>query len=218
MSKKYIFYFVSALFFLFGFFIIFAVFDPKYTDSIIEFTSEHSIVGPVLLILWRILGIIVPAIPAGVVSFAVVPFFGFLPTYLYTLTGILIGTSISFWLARNFREPLVQRFLPLQKIHKLEDRLSRKKEFFAIVGIRLFTAPVMDFSSYIAGLTKISFKKFLLATIIASIPDIGIFYFGEEFYKRIFGKRSITIAVATLFLIATLYFLFRKYQSRNKDS
>ena len=193
------------------------VFNPKYTDTIIEFTTDHSIVGPMLLILWRIIGILVPVIPSGVVSFAVVPFFGFLPTYLYTLIGILIGTSISFWLARKFRERLVARFLPLKKIHKLVDSLSRKKEFFAIVGLRLFTAPVMDFSSYIAGLTKISFKKFLLATIIASIPDIAIFYFGEEFYKRIFGKRSIIIAVATLFLIAIVYFLFRKYKYR-KDS
>jgi len=213
MNKKYIFTIVSILFFLFGFFVILLVFNPLYTDTLVKFTSEHKFYGPMFLILWRILGIIVPAIPAGVVSFAVVPFFGWQLTYLYTLIGILVGTSTSFWLARRFREPLVARFLPLQKIHKLEDSLSHKKRFAAIVTLRLFTVPVMDFSSYIAGLTKISFGKFFLATIIASFPDIGIFYFGEELYKKFFGK-SIAIGVAFLFFIALFYFLFRKYRYR----
>lgn len=214
MNKKYIFTFVSILFFLFGFTILLLVFNPQYSDSIVEFIHEHKYVGPAILILWRILGIIVPAIPAGVVSFAVVPFFGWQMTYLYTLLGILTGTSISFILARKFREPLVGRFLTLRKIHRMEDKMSKKKEFLAILGLRLFTAPVMDFSSYIAGLTKISFPKFFLATLIASIPDIAIFYFGEELYKRFFGK-SIAIGVGVLFFIALGYFLFRKYKYRN---
>lgn len=214
MSKKYLFVIISSLFLLFGFFVVLLVFNPAYTDTIVQFTTEHKFVGPIFLIFWRILGIIVPAIPAGVVSFTVVPIFGWYLTYVYTLIGILIGTSLSFWLARKFREPLVARFLPLQKIHKLENRLSHKKRFLAIVALRLFTAPVMDFSSYIAGLTKISFAKFFLATIIASIPDIGIFYFGEELSKRVFGK-SIAIGVAFLFFIAICYFLFRKYKSKD---
>jgi len=160
MNKKYIFTIVSILFFLFGFFVILLVFNPLYTDTLVKFTSEHKFYGPLFLILWRIIGIVVPVIPAGVVSFAVVPFFGWQLTYGYTLIGILIGTSTSFWLARRFREPLVARFMPLQKIHRLENSLSHKKRFLAIVALRLFTAPVMDFSSYIAGLTKISFAKF----------------------------------------------------------
>jgi len=216
MNKKYIFSIVSFLFFLFGIFIILLVFNPTYTDTLVKFTSEHKFYGPMFLILWRILGIIVPAIPAGVVSFAVVPLFGWQLTYVYTLIGIVMGTSTSFWLARRFREPLVARFLPLQKIHKLEDSLSHKKRFAAIVALRLFTVPVMDFSSYIAGLTKISFAKFFFATIIASIPDIGIFYFGEELYKRVFGK-SIAIGVGMLFFIAVSYFLFRRYKYRERD-
>jgi len=216
MNKKYIFTIVSILFFLFGFLVILLVFNPEYTDTLVEFTGEHKFYGPMFLILWRILGIIVPAIPAGVVSFAVVPIFGWQLTYVYTLIGILIGTSTSFWLARRFREPLVARFIPLQKIHKLEDRLSHKKRFAAIVALRLFTVPVMDFSSYIAGLTKISFPKFFLATLVASVPDIGILYFGEELYKRVFGK-SIAIGVGVLFFIALLYFLFRKYGYNKKE-
>src|SRR3989338_8709365 len=185
-------------------------------QQVILLIKTHSYLGPTLLILWRIIGIIFPAIPAGVVSFAAVPIFGWLKTYLYTLTGIMIGTSISFFLARKFREPLVKRFVPLKRIHEIEDKLTKRQEFLAIIGIRLFTVPVMDFSSYAAGLSKISFPKFFLATLIASIPDIGIFYFGEKLYETVFGK-SVIIAVGALFFMGAGYFIVKRFIiDRNK--
>lgn len=210
MKKKYLYAIPIIFFFLFGSLVLLVALNDSYTNITIEFTSRHLLVGPLLLITWRIFGLVIPAIPAGVVSFAFIPFFGWLATYIYTLVGILIGTSICFLLARKFREPLVKRFLPLQRIHKMEDEMSKKKQFMAIVALRLFTVPIMDFSSYIAGLTKISFKKFILATVIASTPDIGIFYFGEEVYKRVFA-RNIAVAIAGLFFLGLFYYLFKKY-------
>jgi len=184
--------------------------SSNYSEAIIQLIKENAFIGPFLLIVWRILGIIFPAIPAGVVSFAVVPIFGWLNTYLYTLTGILIGTSISFWLARRFREPLVSKFVSLKKLHQLEGELSERKRFIAIVALRLFTVPVMDFSSYAAGLTRISFPKFFLATLLASLPDIAIFYFGEQLFRTVFGK-SVIIAVGALFFLGTGYFIIKRF-------
>jgi|SRR3990167_3534434 len=181
-----------------------------WSEKVIFTISSHIFVGPLLLILWRIIGIIFPAIPAGVVSFAVVPIFGWFKTYIYTVTGILIGTSISFFLARKFGEPLAERFVPIKKLHRLEDKLTEKQKFLGIVALRLFTVPVMDFSSYAAGLTRISFPKFFLATLIASLPDIAIFYFGEKLYETIFG-RSVIIAVGALFFMGTGYFVLKRF-------
>jgi len=185
-------------------------------EKVIFTINSHIFLGPLLLILWRIIGIIFPIIPAGVISFAAVPIFGWLATYIYTVTGIMIGTSISFFLARKFREPLAGRFVPLKKLHQLEGELSERKRFLAIVALRLFTVPVMDFSSYAAGLTRISFPKFFLATLIASIPDIGIFYFGEKLYETVFGK-SVIIAVGALFFMGAGYFIVKRFIiDRNK--
>jgi len=197
---------IILILFLIGIYFVFGDSPEKVIFTI----SNHIFLGPLLLILWRIIGIIFPAIPAGVISFAAVPIFGWFHTYIYTVTGIMIGTSISFFLARKFREPLVKRFVPLKRIHKIENKLTERQEFLAIIGIRIFTVPVMDFSSYVAGLSKISFPKFFLATLIASLPDIAIFYFGEQFYKTFLG-RSLIIAVSVLFFIATGYFVIKRF-------
>jgi len=197
---------IILILFLIGIYFVFRDSPEKVIFTI----ENHTFLGPLLLILWRIVGIIFPAIPAGVISFAAVPIFGWFHTYLYTVTGIMAGTSISFFLARKFREPLVKRFVPLKRIREIENKLTERQEFLAIIGIRIFTVPVMDFSSYVAGLSKISFPKFFLATLIASLPDIAIFYFGEQFYKTFFG-RSLIVAVSVLFFIATGYFVIKRF-------
>jgi len=216
MRKKHIFISLVVILLLSSLTIVVILSKPSTIDAGIDFAERRKVIGPLLLIVWRILGIIFPALPAGVISFAVVPIFGWLNTYIYTLSGILVGTSVAFFLARTFREKLVQRFMPLKKIHKLEGEISKKKEFLAIVALRLFTVPVMDFSSYIAGLTKISYKKFMLATLLASIPDIFIFYIGEEAYKKIFGK-SVFLAVIALLTIASIYYIYKKYKPNKRN-
>jgi uncharacterized membrane protein YdjX (TVP38/TMEM64 family) len=214
-KKRHLFAFSSVILTILMLFSIFFI-SRNFSDEIIFILNTQPYIGPILLVLWRITGIIVPAIPAGIISFAAVPIFGWFATYIYTVLGILIGTSISFFLARKFREPLVSKFVPLKKLHKLEGELSERKRFVAILLLRLFTVPVMDFSSYAAGLTRISFPKFLLATFLASIPDIAIFYFGEKLYQTFFG-RSVIVAVGTLFFLSAGYFIIKRFIiDRNK--
>lgn len=188
---------------------IFSV-SRNFSDNLIYLVKTQPYLGPIVLIFLRVIGIIIPTIPAGIISFATIPIFGWFGTYIYTVIGILIGTSISFFLARRFKEPLVAKFVPLKKLHKLEGELSERKRFLAIVLLRLFTVPVMDFSSYAAGLTRISFPKFFLATLLASLPDIAIFYFGERLYQTFFG-RQIIVAVGALFFLAAGYFIIKRF-------
>lgn len=217
MSKKASFLIFLVLLLLITILILIFLVSKNFSADIVLIFNSQPYIGPVILIFWRILGILVPAIPAGIVSFAAVPIFGWLATYIYTLTGILMGTSISFWLARKFREPLVGKFVPLKKLHKLEGELSERKRFMAIVALRLFTVPVMDFSSYAAGLTRISFPKFFLATLLASLPDIAIFYFGEQLFKTFFG-RSVIVAVGALFFLGAAYFLIKRFIIDKKEA
>ncbi len=215
MRKKRIAISVIGIFGLIILLLVLIFFNPYKLNSTLEFTSEHLIIGAILLILLRIIGMIVPIIPGGIVSFAVIPIFGWFATYIYTALGIFIGTSIAFWLARIYREPLVTRFVSLKRIHELEKKISGKKQFIALVAFRLFTVPVVDISSYIVGLTKISYKKFALATFFATLPETLIFYFGEEFYKRIFGK-SLFIGVIAMLIIGSIYFIIKRYRLKLK--
>lgn len=215
MRKKHIAISSIGIFGLIVLLLVLIFFNPYRLDSTLEFTAEHLYIGAVLLVLLRILGMVVPMIPGGIVSFAVIPIFGWFATYVYTALGIFIGTSIAFWLGRIYGEPLITKFVSLKKIHELEKELSGKKEFFALVAFRLFTVPVVDISSYVAGITKVSYKKFALATFLATLPLNLTFYFGEEIYRRIFGK-NLYVGVISILIIGSIYFIIKRYRIKVK--
>jgi uncharacterized membrane protein YdjX (TVP38/TMEM64 family) len=215
MRKKHIALSAIGVFGLSLLLILAILFNPYRIDSTLQFTSEHIYIGAGLLFLLRITGVILPFIPAGIISFALIPIFGWKLAFFCTASGIFTGTSIAFFLARTYREPLVERFASIKRIHKLEKQITGKKQFLALVAFRIFTVPVVDISSYAAGLTKVSFKKFALASLVATLPQMLTFYFGEEAYRRIFGK-DFFIGILAVLIIGSIYFIIKRYKVKLK--
>jgi uncharacterized membrane protein YdjX (TVP38/TMEM64 family) len=191
--------------------LVLVFFNPYKLNSTLEFTSQHLIIGSLLLVLLRTISNIFPVIPGGMIAFATVPILGWFVAFACNTLGIMLGASIAFFLARIYREPLVQRFATLNKIRELEKQITGKQEFIALVAFRLFTVPVVDISSYVIGLTEINYVKFLAATFIAALPTAFVFYFGSEVYGRIFGK-NLFMGVATILILGSIYFIIKRHK------
>ncbi len=183
---------------------------PPHLPEIIAFTKANPLLAPLILILWRIVAIVIPPIPGGIVSLAVLPIFGWFWTFIYSFIGMVIGSTIAFFIARYYREPVVKHFVPLQQMHKWEGKLSSKTEFFGFLTMRFITSPVFDFMSYIAGLSKISFWKFFLATLITLIPDALVFYLGDTVYKSFYQENPYAGILALIIFGVVLYVLSKK--------
>jgi uncharacterized membrane protein YdjX (TVP38/TMEM64 family) len=190
--------------------LIFIFFNPYSANSVLEFTSRHLIVGAIFLILLRTISSIFPVIPGGIIIFATIPLLGWFTAFICNTAGLLLGKSVAFFLARIYREPMVRRFTSLNKIHEVEKKFTGKKQFAALIAFKLLTVPVVDISSYVIGLTKISYPKFALATILAALPTIATFYFGNEIYKRIFANNLI-VGIIAILLAGIIYLIIRKY-------
>ena len=193
--------------------LVITFFNPYKLNSALEFTSEHLIIGAVFLMLLRTLSNVLPVIPGGMIALATIPILGWPVAFACNMVGIMLGKSIAFFLARIYREPLVKRFASLNKIHQLEKQLSGKKQFLALVAFKMFTVPVVDISSYVIGLTKISFLKFTLATFLAALPTLVTFYLGFEAYKIIFGNNLILGFIAIL-IMGSIYLIIKEYRQK----
>jgi uncharacterized membrane protein YdjX (TVP38/TMEM64 family) len=174
----------------------------QHVDEVIVFATNHPVLAPLLIICWRAIGIIIPPIPGGIVSIALIPVFGWFWSFIYASIGVLIGCSVAFFLARIYGPALVGRFVPLKKIEKWEKQISETSKFWAFLAIRFTTGPILDFVSYMVGLTKISFKTFFLATAVSLLPDALYYYLGEAFFRR----SSKYLLVAVLVLVVIYYF------------
>lgn len=178
---------------------------PQHTERLIQITQENPTMAPLVLISWRIIGIIIPPIPGGIVSIALIPVFGWFWSFVYAAVGVLVGSSIAFLLARRFREPLVKRFVPLQQMHQWEDKFTKDTKFMTFLAIRFTTGPILDFISYVAGLTKISYKNFFLTTAITLLPDAFYYYVGEEVYKR-----NTPVAIVGIIVFISVFYILQK--------
>lgn len=192
---------------------------PPYQKQITQFTIDNPILAPFILILWRFIGVVIPPIPAGILAFTLIPILGWFWVFLYSTIGLLSGAVVAFFLARKFREPLVKRFVPLQELNNWEGKLSGTTELWGFVLIRLTTGPVMDFISYLAGLTKLSFGKFFFATLLSLIPSASGYYLGGAVYNRL-STESPWVSVGFLLSLVLLYYLYKdtikEYRKRLK--
>jgi len=188
---------------------LFVFLVPSNLDAIIVFAKEHALLAPFLVIFWRMLAIVIPPLPGGVVSLAFLPAFGWFWSFIFAEMGVLLGTSIAFYIARKFREPFVRRFVPLQELHHWEEKLSARTEFLGFLVIRFTTGPVMDFISYVAGLSKISYSRFIIATLISILPDALYFYAGEKFYHTFYQENAYWSFVALAFFAIVVYVVYK---------
>lgn len=156
---------------------------PSHIDQVIELAKAHPVIAPTLVILWRILSIVIPPIPGAIVSLALIPLFGWFWSFVWAAVGVLIGETLAFLIARKFREPAAKRFVPLQLLHKWESKLSSRNEFLAFLGIRIATGYIADFLSYAAGLSTLSFTKFIGATLLVLPLNAVVYWAGGKLYE-----------------------------------
>ena len=131
--------------------------------------------------------------------------------FLFTLLGETLGATLAFLIARRYGYPLVEKFVSLKKIHKYEGLVPEKNVFLGVVVIKM-VIPV-DIINYAIGvLSKIDWKKFILATAIGFIPyAFVVSYIGS--LPSIFIL-TIILAGIILFILIILSGLYTKTNFR----
>lgn len=169
--------------------------------------EQFGIWVPVVLLMLRMVSIVIPALPGTVYSVLAGGLLGFSVGLVVICLADLISCSISFFLSRRYGRKLVQTMVGEKFIDRV-DRLSEKhleNNFFLLSGF-LMTG-FFDFVCYGAGLTKIEWRKFMLALVISilvSNPPIVALGAGVlEGGKMLLGFAllgTFTLAIITGFL------------------
>jgi uncharacterized membrane protein YdjX (TVP38/TMEM64 family) len=173
-------------------------------EVIEKWLSRAGIYAPVVYMVFMAGAVIVSPIPSLPLDIAAGAFFGpFLGT-LYSAAGALFGAILSFLIARYLGRELIERFLGghINFCKQCSDMLLVKVIFLS----RLIPVVSFDIVSYGAGLTKISLKKFALATFLGMLPLTFIYnYFGSI----IVVGQKLTIGFGMIMVI--LFFLIPRW-------
>lgn len=95
--------------------------------------------------------------------------FGIIPGTVYSLVGELIGGSISFWIARWYGRPVVERLVGSAGMASIDKNYHRLDNFGTLLFARLFLFSIYDFLSYAAGLTPMAFRRYVIVSAVGGI-------------------------------------------------
>src|ERR1700686_845845 len=145
----------------------------------------------------------------------------FILVLLVASVANLAGSLIAFWLTRRYGERVVLsragRWAGLSRGHlRLANRFFGRFGLWAVFVGRLLPI-VRTYISFPAGLSKIGYLRFTLATLAGAIPwNFALAYAGYnlgqhyETVAAIVGPFAIPIAIAVVILLAIVWWLGRR--------
>lgn len=140
-----------------------------FTDeaTIRSMVAEAGIWAPAVYILLQAAQIIFAPIPGQFVTLAAGRLFGPIWGFFYSLVGTALGALAAFWLARLFGRSVVEFLVGADQLAQWERRWrpDRPVLWFAILLL-----PVPDVVFYLAGLTRIHWRSFLVAALLGRAP------------------------------------------------
>lgn len=124
--------------------------------------------GPLALIALNAIQIVIAPIPGYVAQVAAGFLFGPFWGGLWASMGLLIGSTIAFWLARFYGRPLAGRLVGEERLAQWE-QIGHSSS--TLVWLVLLLGPIGDLPYFLAGLARVSFVKIFVITLVVRVPS-----------------------------------------------
>jgi uncharacterized membrane protein YdjX (TVP38/TMEM64 family) len=185
-----------------------------YRETITAFIHRHYALSVTLFVLIYILDNILALPIATALAMSAGFFFGFLPAIVIVLASLAVGATVSFSLSRYFWGTKIQEKYKtdLQRFNAVFDHYGT----YYLLAVRL--VPIIPFVlvNIVAGLTLVSYPRFLWTTVIGMIPlTILQTLWGDQFQNVRSTWDLLTwqmmLVFCVLLLLALLPILFRRH-------
>ncbi len=180
------------------------LFNLSNVESAKKIIMSYGIISPIVYMLIMAIAIVVSPIPSVPLAVASGALFGPALGTIYSLIGAETGAIISFYIARVFGRVFVERILHRHIIFC--DSCTEKYIAYFIFFSRMLPIFHFDIISYGAGLTKITLKKFAVATFFGMVPMTFLFvYYGKViFLGNLFSIAFTILLIIAIFLVPVL--------------
>jgi uncharacterized membrane protein YdjX (TVP38/TMEM64 family) len=179
-------------------------------ERIQRLVEGAGILAPAVYLALLVVQAVVAPLPAPAVAMAGGYTFGTLEGFLLTWSGALLGGVLSFGISRLFGRGFVASNARMERL----DRYVAAHGAILVFVLRLIPLVSFDAISYAAGLSGMSFGKFLFATALGMAPGTFVFvYLGGATPGM--GVWAALIGLAVLAVAAYAYLRLRlRYRSR----
>ena len=170
------------------------------------------------------LQIVISVLPGQVFQIAAGYLYPFWLALLLALTGAVLGTAITFGLAKLLGQDFLHLFFGEEKIGYYVERLNSKRAYTLVFLLYLIPGIPKDVVSYAAGASEMHFKPFLILSAVGRLPGMcgsllmGWLLEGEHYIGLgiVAGIAVISFVVCILFRKRINGWLDRMYEKLRK--
>jgi phospholipase D1/2 len=175
--------------------------------------------SPIVLIASYAVGCIF-AIPASIFIIAAGIIWGWKLGVTYAMCGAMLGASASYFAGRFLGEGLLDRF---GKMGAAVSRQVSRNGFVSMLIARLIPGPPFAVWNYAAGIARMNFGEYFLATLLGTLPAHIVFaYCADALFNGTMTqgdavKRMAIVAVLLISMIALTTVLKRRFAPQSTD-
>lgn len=178
-----------------------AIWNPSVPSrmDVDQWVGQWGFSGPLALILTIILETIIAPIPGILISITAGALYGVWPGILYLWIGNIIGSTVSFLIARKLGRLIVKKIIKEERIKIYDDFLRRNKFLVWLVYI----VPIfpVDMIGYVIGLSAMPYKHYLKVIAIGFAVNLFILAsFGNQLLTAS-GKMKLVYALGSMLLL-----------------
>lgn len=185
-------------------------------EAVEAFFEEYKAQSIFVYIGVQVLQIIICIIPGQWLQFAAGYMYGFWLGYLWSFVGALLGTVITYYLARILGHDAMHLFFGETKVNDLLKKFNSKKAVIIVFIFYLIPGVPKDLCSYVAGISEMKLKAFLIVSLIGRSPGMmGSLLIGQQVEV---GGYTTAIVIGVLAVILFLLgIIFRKQITNYMD-
>lgn len=183
--------------------------DFSSLDKVEAYLMEYKAQSVFIYIGSQILQIVICIIPGQWLQFAAGYMYGFWMGYLFSLVGAFLGSVITYYVAKVLGHDAMHLIFGEEKIQKMLTTLNSKKAVVLVFIIFLIPGIPKDLCNYVAGLSEMKLKPFLVVSLIGRSPGMmGSLLIGRQINTG--GYVSAAVIAAVAIVLCILGVIFRK--------
>ncbi|MEG0292354.1 MAG: VTT domain-containing protein [Anaerovoracaceae bacterium] len=181
--------------------------DMSSLKNVQTFFEQYKSTTLIIYIVAQVAQIVICIIPGQWLQFAAGYMYGFWLGYLYSIIGALIGSVITYYLAKVLGRDAIHLLFGEEKINNLIKRLNSKKGVVLVFLIFLIPGIPKDLCNYAAGVSDMKLKPFLIVSLLGRTPGMmGSLLIGRQIMSGGYTSAIIIGVIAIiLFAIGVIY-------------
>lgn len=170
-------------------------------DTVSHYIQSFGLLGPLALGIGHYIQVIIAFIPGHVFVLAGGYLYGFIAGLVLNMLFVVSASQLGYFMAKQAGRPLVGKFVDTATLNKWEAIANEQGILFFTIAFMLPVFP-SDAMNFVAGLSGISGKKFLIANFFGRLPSVALMSFIGAYGLEISNTAWAILIVVTIFVYA----------------